>query len=166
MTGCYGDSVCKRTVPLTVTNWQMTLVFSTDRYALNKRSLLENYKSYLKDSWTVSARRDGRSHRCNFYSAPMYVFFFMAVLKSAFWFDKVMIIMAWEPQCLFSALGGDLRENRETKHNDGDFGWKRTKIPTFCSKSCLGEADILDVRGVCSSNFVMEWFYLPSSDFI
>jgi len=27
------------------------------------------------------------------------------------------------------------------------------KIPTFCSKICLGEADILDVRGGCLSNF-------------
>ena len=61
-----------------------TLVFNTDMCVSNKQSLFENYKSYLKNSSTVSPRRDGRSHWCDFYSAPMYGIFLMAVFKIAF----------------------------------------------------------------------------------
>jgi len=52
-------------------------------------------------------------------------------------------------ECSLSALRGDLWEICEAKLNEGDFGWKRTKIPTCWSNICLDQADILDVRDIC-----------------
>jgi len=56
-------------------------------------------------------------------------------------------------ECSLSALRGDLWEICEAKLNESDFGWKRTKIPTFWYIICPAEVDILDVRGICSRNF-------------
>ena len=63
-------------------------------------------------------------------------------------------------ECSLSALRGDLWEICEAKLNESDFGWKRTKIPTFWCKICLDQAYILKVRGICSRKFfliILEW---------
>jgi len=49
------------------------------RLPLNTRLLFENYRSYLKNSLTMSSRGHGRRHRCNLYACPMYNIIFMAV---------------------------------------------------------------------------------------
>ena len=113
------------------------LLFGPENFASNKQSLLENYKSYLKKSWTISARRDVRSHWCHFYAFPMYSIFLWQFRNTPhFDFfrrsgDLVYNESQWEPEWSLSTLWGNLRENREAQHSDGHNGWKRTKMPTF-----------------------------------